>query len=107
MTGAIFYGSPGIEATTPQYCSCSLARLRRDDTDDPIQYVYDAARIINQVPYLDPLLGAGAELSGTGDFGPNPATNQNLTRLGTGPVTMTVAPASPLDGAQRHSAYPR
>jgi hypothetical protein len=50
-----------------------------------------------------------ADLSDTGTFGPNPATNPNFTQLATGPVAVSDGQGGTLnlDGAHGHSDYPR
>ncbi|EUA33155.1 putative lipoprotein [Mycobacterium xenopi 4042] len=51
----------------------------------------------------------GAEATGAGQFGPNPATNPNFTHLGTGPATVPDGHGGTLnlEGAHGHSEYPR
>ena len=111
---ALFYGSPGIEATTPQQLGLSPGRVFTMETpDDPIQMVYDGPPIAHAAaPLLPPPFNqlaqsglAAADLSGAGDFGPNPATNPNFTHLETGAVTVPDGRA--LAAASGHSDYPR
>ena len=114
VSRALFYGSPGIEATTPQQLHLQPGHVYAMETpDDPIQWVYDGPPIAHDVaPFLPPpfntvaegILG-GADATGAGHFGPNPATNPNFTHLATGPAT---APDGRLlEGAHGHSDYPR
>jgi Alpha/beta hydrolase len=111
VSDAIFYGSPGIEASTPQQLQLQPGHVYAMETpDDPIQWVYDSKPIAQSIPFgLGQLVGAGAEASGTGEFGPNPATNPNFTRLGTGPAVVSDGHggALTLEGAHGHSEYPR
>ena len=46
-----------------------------------------------------------ADVTGAGEFGPNPATNPNFTQLETGAVTVPDGRA--LQAASGHSDYPR
>ncbi|MBB3750409.1 hypothetical protein FHT44_002870 [Mycolicibacterium sp. BK634] len=114
VDNAIFYGSPGIEATTPQELGLQPGHVFTMETpDDPIQKVYDVPPILH---YAAPFLPAPydrmaenlllqADLSGTGNFGPNPATNPNFTHMETG---ATVVPdGRSLSAASGHSDYPR
>lgn len=114
VDNALFYGSPGIEATTPQQLGLQPGHVFTMETpDDPIQMVYDGPKIAHEVaPFLPPpfngLAGTGlaaADLTGAGDFGPNPATNPNFTHLETGAVTAPDGRA--LSAASGHSDYPR
>ncbi|GAY13292.1 alpha/beta hydrolase [Mycobacterium sp. shizuoka-1] len=114
VDNALFYGSPGIEASTPQQLGLQPGHVFAMETpDDPIQWVYDGPKIAHGVaPFLPPPfnylaesgLGA-ADATGAGDFGPNPATNPNFTRLETG--TATVPDGRTLAAASGHSDYPR
>ncbi len=49
------------------------------------------------------------DLTGAGQFGPNPATNPNFTHLATGPAMVPDGSGGTLTlgGAQGHSGYPR
>ena len=117
VSNAIFYGSPGIEATTPQELHLQPGHVFTMETpDDPIQWVYDGPPIAHvvgpSVPGLGPLLTGGllaGDLSGAGQFGPNPATNPNFVHMETGAVTIPPAMGGPLnlDAAHGHSDYPR
>ncbi|WP_174397125.1 alpha/beta hydrolase [Mycolicibacterium sphagni] len=114
VDNALFYGSPGIEAATPQQLGLQPGHVFTMETpDDPIQMVYDAPPIAHVVAPLlpsplDQLAQSTliqADLSGAGHFGPNPAANPNFTHLETGP---TVAPDGRFfGGASGHSDYPR
>jgi len=110
---AIFYGSPGIEASTPAQLNLGSGHVFAMETpDDPIQWVYDAPPLMRALatvipgPLDDVLLGV-SDLSGTGHFGPNPATNPNFVRLETGPAVFAGdhGPALQFDGASGHSEY--
>lgn len=118
VDNAIFYGSPGIEATTPQQLGLQPGHVFTMETpDDPIQMVYDGPPIAHSVaPFLPPpfngLAEAGlgaADLTGAGDFGPNPATNPNFTHMETGAVSIPDGHGGilNLDAAHGHSDYPR
>jgi hypothetical protein len=118
VTDAIFYGSPGIEASTPHDLQLPPGHVFTMETpDDPIQWVYDEPPIAHTVaPFLPPgvntlvetFLG-GMDASGAGQFGPNPATNPNFVHLDTGPAIVPNGPGSTmsLEGAHGHSDYPR
>jgi hypothetical protein len=117
VSDAIFYGSPGIEATTPQELQLADGHVFTMQTpDDPIRHVYDAPLLHSAVPLLPQPLEALAEsalrtmeLTGAGQFGPNPATNPNFTHLETGAVAVPDGSGGTLNlgGAQGHSDYPR
>ncbi|WP_445169290.1 alpha/beta hydrolase [Mycolicibacterium sp. Dal123E01] len=118
VDNAIFYGSPGIEATTPQQLGLQPGHVFTMETpDDPIQMVYDAPPIAHVVaPLLPSPLDKIAEsalmqadLSGAGNFGPNPATNPNFTHMETGAVSIPDGHGGTLnlDAAHGHSDYPR
>ncbi|BBU21999.1 alpha/beta hydrolase [Mycobacterium xenopi] len=118
VTDALFYGSPGIEASTPQQLHVQPGHVYAMETpDDPIQRVYDAPPVAHAGASLLPFPfnviaeGAldGAEATGAGQFGPNPATNPNFTHLGTGPATVPDGHGGTLnlEGAHGHSEYPR
>lgn len=101
VSRALFYGSPGIEASTPQELHLQPGQVFAMATpDDPIQYVYDARTIGQGLPILGTYIN-----NEFGDFGPNPATNPNFTQLATGP--MTTPDGLSLQGASGHSDYPR
>lgn len=114
VSRALFYGSPGIEASTPQQLHLQPGHVFTMETpDDPIQWTYDGPRIAHDLaPFLpqpfstiaEGILG-GADATGAGHFGPNPATNPNFTHLATGPA---IAPdGRHLEAAHGHSDYPR
>ena len=118
VTDAIFYGSPGIEATTPQELQLPPGHVFTMETpNDPIQAVYDGPPALKAGAAMLPppfnslaLSGLQAlDLTGAGQFGPNPATNPNFTHLATGPVTVPDGNGGTLSlgGAQGHSEYPR
>jgi hypothetical protein len=118
VTDAIFYGSPGIEATTPQQLHLDNGHVFTMETsDDPIQLVYDAPPILHQAAAALPApfnaiaesALAGLDLSGAGQFGPNPATNPNFTHLETGATTVSdgYGGTLTLEAAHGHSDYPR
>ena len=118
ITEAIFYGSPGIEATTPQDLHLQNGHVFTMETpDDPIQKVYDLPPIAHGIaPALpfpfnaaaETLLG-GLDATGAGQFGPNPATNPNFTHLETGAATVSDGRGGTLTlgSASGHSDYPR
>jgi hypothetical protein len=114
VDNALFYGSPGIEATTAQQLGVQSGHVFTMETpDDPIQWAYDGPKIAHGLaPSLPPPfnslaeMGLGAaDLSGAGEFGPNPATNPNFTHLATDAVT--VPDGRTLGAASGHSDYPR
>jgi hypothetical protein len=113
ISDAIFYGSPGIEATTAQQLQLQPGHVFTMETpDDPIQDVYDSKPWSDLATTLPPPFGpavAGVLDSGAGDFGPNPATNPNFTHLATGPAVVPDGGGSSLslEGAHGHSEYPR
>jgi len=114
VSRALFYGSPGIEATTPQQLGLQNGHVFTMETpDDPIQKVYDLPPIAHEVvPFLPPglreiatgALGVG-DITGAGQFGPNPATNPNFAHLATGQTT--VPDGRTFGAASGHSDYPR
>jgi hypothetical protein len=115
---AIVYGSPGIEASTPQQLQLRPGHVYAMETpDDPIQWAYDGPPLAHVgaatlPPRFNTLAeGAldGAAASGAGDFGPNPATNPNFTHLATGPAVVPDGHNGTLnlEGAHGHSDYPR
>lgn len=117
VTDAIFYGSPGIEATTPAQLQLGDGHVFTMETpDDPIQGVYDSRPILDGLGALPPpfgplaeVLAGGLDATGTGDFGPNPATNPNFTHLATGATSVSDGQGGTLNlgGASGHSDYPR
>ncbi|BBX99037.1 putative alpha/beta hydrolase [Mycobacterium lacus] len=111
VSDALFYGSPGIEASTPRQLQLGPGHVYAMETpDDPIQWAYNSKTLSHSLPSgLAQILGLGADATGTGDFGPNPATNPNFTRLGTGPAVVSDGHGGTLNlqGAHGHSDYPR
>lgn len=118
VTDAIFYGSPGIEASTPAQLQLPDGHVFTMETpNDPIQAVYDgppalkAGAAMLPPPFNGIAVGGleALDLTGAGQFGPNPATNPNFTHLATGPVTVPDGSGGTLTlgGAQGHSEYPR
>jgi len=118
VTDAIFYGSPGIEATTPAQLQLPNGHVFTMETpDDPIQAVYDgppalkAGAAMLPPPFNSLALGGleAMDLTGTGQFGPNPATNPDFTHLATGPSVVSDGNGGTmtLGGASGHSDYPR
>lgn len=117
VSDAIFYGSPGIEATTPSELGLQPGHVFTMETpDDPIQKVYDlppwAHVAVETLP--PPLRGFGESImrtldaSGAGQFGPNPATNPNFVHLETGATTVPDGSGTMnLGAAHGHSDYPR
>jgi hypothetical protein len=114
VDNALFYGSPGIEATNPGQLGLPNGHVFTMETpDDPIQKVYDIPPIAHALaPFLPPGLNTlattmlgGLDLSGAGAFGPNPATNPNFTHLATGATT--VPDGRTFGSASGHSDYPR
>ena len=118
VSDALFYGSPGIGATTPQQLQLPHGHVYAMETpDDPIQLTYDAPPLVHAgaplLPYPLNVVAEGGlsilDASGAGQFGPNPATNPEFTRLGTGPAAISDGYGGTLnlEGAHGHSDYPR
>lgn len=117
VTDALFYGSPGIEASTPADLQLRPGHVFTMETpDDPIQWVYDGPPLAHVaaplVPGLGPLLHGGllaGDATGAGQFGPNPATNPNFVHLETEAVSIPDGRGGTLDldAAHGHSEYPR
>ncbi|MBU3749433.1 MAG: hypothetical protein FGM52_03110, partial [Mycobacterium sp.] len=115
VSEAVFYGSPGIGAATPADLNLAPGHVyAMASPDDPIRFVYQApplARVLAAVTpgVVDDALLSVATVSGTGAFGPDPATNPNFVRLETGPAVVTDpgGPAWQFDGAAGHSEYPK
>ena len=110
VTDTLFYGSPGIEASTPQELQLQPGHVYAIETpDDPIQWVYDSKSILQSLPFGLGDIARDAEAFGMGDFGPNPATNPNFTQLATGPAAVPdgLGGTLSLEGAHGHSDYPR
>jgi hypothetical protein len=105
---AIFYGSPGIEASAPAQLHLQPGQVfAMEAPDDTIQLVYDGplAKAVAPVFGLPGgVLTAWAEMTDAGEFGPNPATNPNFIALETGASS---ASGIPLAEAHGHSDYPR
>ena len=106
VSDAVFYGSPGIEASVPADMGLGRGHVYVMATlDDPIRWVFDGPPLLRALapvipgPVDDALLGV-AELSGAGEFGPNPAENAAF-------VQMETQGMWGLEGAQGHSEYPR
>jgi hypothetical protein len=93
VSRALFYGSPGIEASTPQQLHLQPGHVFTMETpDDPIQWVYDGPRIAHDVaPFLPPPFNTLAEgvLGGADATGAGHGGTLNL------------------EGAHGHSDYPR
>jgi hypothetical protein len=105
VSRALFYGSPGIEATTPQDLHLQPGHVFAMETpDDPIQLTYDARPIGQGIPIVGSYLNEAFP-----SFGPNPATNPNFTHLATAPSMVPDGHGGSLnlEGAQGHSDYPR
>lgn len=105
VSRALFYGSPGIEASTPQQLHLQPGHVyAMEAPDDPIQGVYDIRAIAQGIPILDSY--ANEEF---GNFGDNPATNPNFTHLATGSATVPDGHGGTitLQDAHGHSDYPR
>lgn len=115
VTNAVFYGSPGIAADTPAELNLAPGHVYAMATpDDPIRWVFQGPPLVRTLAALTPGLFDDAlvrvsDLTGAGQFGPNPATNPNFVRLETGPVVVTPVdrPVVAFDGAAGHSEYPR
>ena len=85
--------------------------------NDPIQAVYDGPPALKVGAAMLPppfnVLALGGleamDLTGAGQFGPNPATNPNFTHLETGPTSVFDGSGGTLTlgGASGHSEYPR
>jgi hypothetical protein len=103
---ALFYGSPGIEAATPAQLNLQPGQVFTMATPDDrvVQGVYGAKSIAPAIPIIGPYL-----TDNLGDFGPNPATNPNFTRLETSAITIPEPGGSTvvLQDAHGHSDYPR
>lgn len=106
VSDAVFYGSPGIEASAPADLGLYRGHVYVMTTpDDPIRWVFDGPPMLRALapvipgPVDDALLGV-AELSGAGEFGPNPAENASF-------VQMETQGMWGLESASGHSEYPR
>lgn len=118
VSDALFYGSPGIEASAPHQLQMQPGHVYVMETpDDPIQLTYDTPPLVHagasMLPYPFNVGALGGlsvlDASGAGQFGPNPATNPEFTRLGTGPATVPDGHGGTLnlEGSHGHSDYPR
>ncbi|GAT07316.1 hypothetical protein AU184_03455 [Mycolicibacterium novocastrense] len=117
VTDAIFYGSPGIMATTPGELQLPDGHVfTMQAPDDPIRHVFDAPWLHAATPLLPEPFETLAEstlrtmeLTGAGQFGPDPAANPNFTHLETGAVSVPDGSGGTfsLGAAQGHSEYPR
>ncbi|MGE2721974.1 alpha/beta hydrolase [Mycolicibacterium celeriflavum] len=117
VTDAIFYGSPGIMATNPADLQLPDGHVfTMQAPDDPIRHVFDAPLLHAATPLLPEPLESLAEstlrtmeLTGAGQFGPDPAANPNFTHLETGAVNVPDGSGGTLNlgAAQGHSEYPR
>jgi hypothetical protein len=115
VADVIFYGSPGVDATTPDDLQVGSGHVFTMQTpDDPIRHVFDTPWLHAGAAVLPTPFDSVAEsmlrtllLTGTGQFGPDPATNPNFTRLETGPATVSNGAGTTitLDAAQGHSEY--
>jgi hypothetical protein len=105
VSRALFYGSPGIAASTPEQLQLQSGQVyAMEAPDDPIQWVYDARAVGQGIPILGSYLN-----NEFGDFGSNPATNPEVTRLATGAATVPDGHGGTivLQEAHGHSDYPR
>lgn len=106
VSRALFYGSPGIEAGTPAQLHLQPGEVFAMATPDDrvVQGVYGAKALAPGIPIVGPFLN-----DVLGDFGPNPVTNPNFTRLETGAFTVTESGGATmvLQDAHGHSEYPR
>jgi hypothetical protein len=105
VSRALFYGSPGIEASTPQDLHLHPGHVFTIETpDDPIQWTYDAREIGQGIPIVGSYLNEAFP-----NFGENPATNPNFTHLATTPSVVPDGHGGSLNlqGAHGHSDYPR
>jgi len=106
VSDAVFYGSPGIGASAPADLGLAPGHVFAMATpDDPIRWVYDGPAVARALAPvipgpLDDALLAAAEVSGAGEFGPNPAGNPAFVQLETEGMWG-------LEGASGHSEYPR
>ena len=84
VDNVLFYGSPGIEAFTPQDLNVQAGHVyAMEDPDDPIQGVHDTKAVLQGIPILGTCLN-----NEFGDFGPNPATNPNSPSSPPPPTTL-------------------
>ena len=82
----------------------------------PSKASYDSKPSLHGLGALPPPFGplaatvvGGMDLTGAGDFGPNPATNPNFTHLETGATAVPNGQGGTMNlgGASGHSDYPR
>lgn len=119
VDNAIFYGSPGISATTPEQLQVAPGHVfTMEAPSDPIQLAFDVPPIARALaPALAiPMPPVGllanalldyADATDVGEFGPNPATNPNFTAMATGEASVEDRFGTlNLAGAQGHSQYP-
>lgn len=104
VDNVLFYGSPGIEASTPQDLHVQPGHVfAMEAPDDPIQWVYDLRSVGQGIPIVGSYLN-----DEFGDFGPNPATNPNFTQLATAPTTVPDGRTlEGVSGEHAHSQYPQ
>jgi hypothetical protein len=111
VADAVFYGSPGVRASTPAQLNLRPGHVfAMEAPDDPIQLVFDgppAARVFGTAlpwphGFVAGVLSAAVDVLGAGEFGPNPATNPEFVRLETDAVAV---PGGLLAGASGHSQY--
>ena len=106
VSDAVFYGSPGVAASAPGDLGLAPGHVFAMATpDDPIRWVYDGPAVARALAPvipgpLDDALLAAAEVSGAGEFGPDPAANPAF-------VQMETEGMWGLEGASGHSEYPR
>lgn len=105
VSRALFYGSPGIEASTSQQLHLQPGQVyAMEAPDDPIQGVYDARAAAQGIPIVGSYLN-----NEFGNFGDNPAANPNFTHLATGAAIVPDGHGGTitLQDAHGHSDYPR
>ena len=106
VSDAVFYGSPGVAASAPGDLGLAPGHVFAMATpDDPIRWVHDGPTVARALAPvipgpLDDVLLAAVEVSGAGEFGPNPACNPAF-------VQMETEGMWGLEGASGHSEYPR
>jgi hypothetical protein len=115
VTDVVFYGSPGVGATTPGELQVGDGHVFTMQTpDDPIRHVFDTPLLHAGATMLPAPFDAVAEsvlrtllLTGAGQFGPDPATNPNFTRLETDPATVADGAGHTVSfaGAGGHGEY--
>ena len=106
VSDAVFYGSPGVAASAPDDLGLAPGHVFAMATpDDPIRWVHDGPAVARALAPvipgpLDDALLAAAEVSGAGEFGPDPAANPAFVRMETNGLWG-------MEGASGHSEYPR